>query len=136
MINRVARRFISTTSRVLAEAEAAGAESSQLRLNLAVPARALISDMEVARVTLPGRAGKFGVERNSPAMLAELKPGVVHVLHTSGSAEEFFVPGGFAFIHGDNRIDVSTPEGVRIEDIDAGESERSRAVRSQGPRDR
>jgi F0F1-type ATP synthase epsilon subunit len=122
MMNRVARRCISTTSRVLAEAEAAAADSSELRLNLAVPARALISDMEVARVTLPGRAGKFGVEKSSPPMVAELKPGVVHVLHTSGSEDEFFVPGGFAFIHGDNRIDVSTPEGVRLEDIDAGES--------------
>lgn len=120
-MNRVFRRAFSTTGRVLAEAEAAAAEATELRLNLAVPARALISGAEVARVTLPGRAGRFGVEKSSPSMLAELRPGVVNVIHLDGRSEDFFVPGGFAFVHGDNRIDVSTPEGVRVEDLDAGE---------------
>ncbi|KAA0147600.1 hypothetical protein FNF27_06287 [Cafeteria roenbergensis] len=129
-MNRVFRRAFSTTGRVLAEAEAAAAEATELRLNLAVPARALISGAEVARVTLPGRAGRFGVEKSSPSMLAELRPGVVNVIHLDGRSEDFFVPGGFAFVHGDNRIDVSTPEGVRVEDLDADRVREMAAISS------
>jgi len=120
-MNRVFRRAITTTTRVLAEAEPVTNVSAELRLNLAVPARALLDGVDVERVTLPGRAGRFGVEKSSPAMLAELRPGVVNVIHIDGRSEDFFVPGGFAFVHGDNRIDVSTPEGVRLDDIDSGE---------------
>jgi F0F1-type ATP synthase epsilon subunit len=118
----VVRRMFSTSVRALAEAEAGSSEAAtELRLNLSVPSRNLVSGAAVARVTLPGRAGTFGVEKSSPAMVSELRPGVVHVLGLDGSEQKFFIPGGFAFVHGDNRVDVSTSEGVRVEDIDAGE---------------
>jgi F0F1-type ATP synthase epsilon subunit len=69
-------------------------------------------------VTIPGRDGVMGVERNAPPLVAELKPGVVRVDFLDNTTEEVFVPGGFAFKHANNTMDISAPEGVKLEHID------------------
>ncbi len=63
-----------------------------MHLSLAVPSRVLVNNKPVARVTLPGRGGTFGVEKNMPPTVAELRPGVVLVEYEKGDKEEFFVP--------------------------------------------
>jgi F0F1-type ATP synthase epsilon subunit len=74
----------------------------------------------VKRVTVPGRDGSLGIEKNSPPLLTELKPGVVRVDYNDSTAsEEYFVPGGFAFKHANNVMDVSAPEGVKLDSVDA-----------------
>ena len=70
----------------------AGTVLDQLHLSLAVPSRVLVNNKPVARVTLPGRGGTFGVEKNMPPTVAELRPGVVLVEYEKGEKEEFFVP--------------------------------------------
>jgi len=56
--------------------------------------------------------------------VAELGPGVVRVDYLPDSAgatpasDEWFIPGGFAFKHADNSMDVSTIEGVRLDLVD------------------
>lgn len=100
-------------------AEAAAASSpSELTVNVAAPEGALVKGKVVTRVTLPGRAGVFGIEKNSPPMLSELRPGIIRVDHVDGSSEEFFVPGGFAFKHKRNHMDVSIPEAAKLDQID------------------
>lgn len=70
-------------------------------------------------MTVPGRDGALGIEKNSPPLLTELKPGVVRVdFNDSTASEEFFIPGGFAFKHANNTMDVSAPEGVKLDSID------------------
>ncbi len=89
-------------------------------MNFATPHRAFVVKKEVKRVTVPGRDGAMGIEKNSPPMLTELKPGLVRVdFNDSTPSEEFFVPGGFAFKHANNVMDVSAPEGVKLDSIDA-----------------
>ena len=89
-------------------------------MTFATPHRALVVKKEVKRVTVPGRDGAMGIEKNSPPMLTELKPGLVRVdFNDSTPSEEFFVPGGFAFKHANNVMDVSAPEGVKLDSIDA-----------------
>ncbi len=71
-------------------------------------------------MTVPGRDGALGIEKNSPPLLTELKPGVVRVDYNDSTAsEEYFVPGGFAFKHANNVMDVSAPEGVKLDSVDA-----------------
>ena len=91
---------------------------SELTVNVAAPEGALVNGKAVKRVTLPGRAGVFGIEKNSPPMLSELRPGLIRVDHMDGSFEEFFVPGGFAFKHKRNHMDVSCPEAAKLDQID------------------
>ena len=87
-------------------------------LTLALPNRSLVAKREVARVTLPGRDGVFGTEKNSPPVVAELAPGLVRVDYLDATSEEFFIPGGFAFKHANNSMDVSTVEGVKLDTVD------------------
>jgi F-type H+-transporting ATPase subunit delta len=93
---------------------------TELLLNFAIPHRSLVNKKEVKRVTVPGRDGALGLEKNSPPLLTELKPGVVRVDYNDSTAsEEYFVPGGFAFKHANNVMDVSAPEGVKLDSVDA-----------------
>lgn len=91
---------------------------AELQLNFAIPHRPLVNKKEIKRVTVPGRDGVLGIERNTPAMLTEMQPGVVRVDYMDNSTEEFFVPGGFTFKHPNNTIDISAPDGVKLESID------------------
>ena len=51
-------------------------------------------------------------------MLSELRPGVVHVEMEDGASEKYFIPGGFAFTHANGTLDISAPEGCKLDDID------------------
>jgi F0F1-type ATP synthase epsilon subunit len=115
----IARRLHSSALRAAEAAPAAASgKLAELTLNFAVPDRALVNKKEVKRVTVPGRDGALGLERNSPALLTEMRPGVIRVDFMDNSSEEFFVPGGFAFKHANNQMDISAPEGVKLEHID------------------
>ena len=127
-----AARFAGLVARPLARAlhasaaarkaeAAAGAVTGkleQLTLNFAIPHRAIVNRKEVKSVTIPGRDGAMGLERSSPPIVAELKPGVVRVDFLDNSTEEVFIPGGFAFKHANNMIYVSAPEAVKLEHVD------------------
>ena len=89
-----------------------------LKLNIAVPNTTLVSDAVVKRVTVPGRGGTFGVQQDSPTLLSELQPGVVHVDYLDGASKEYFVPGGFAFVHKGSKCSITVPEGVELDQID------------------
>lgn len=91
----------------------------EVLLNFALPHTSLVANKAVKRVTVPGRGGTYGIQAKSPPMLSELKPGVVLVDYGSDELERFVISGGFAFTHADGRVEVSAPEGVRIEDVDA-----------------
>ena len=111
----------------------------ELTLNFAIPHRAIVNKKEVKRVTVPGREGALGIERNSPPLLTELKPGVVRVdFNDSTASEEYFVPGGFAFKHANNVMDVSAPEGVKLDSVDpdalrAANAEATKALAAATP---
>lgn len=116
----VATRALSAASRRAATARyfSEQAVNTELRLNVAVPHTTLVADAEVKLVTMPARDGVMGIEKNSPPIIAELKPGMLRVDYLDGKVEEFFVPGGVAFNHDNNKCDISVPEGVSVEDID------------------
>lgn len=115
----VVRAFSSSALRAAEAAAPAAAASSELVLNFAVPSKPLVYKKAVKRVTLPGRDGAFGLEKNSPPMLSELKPGVVRVDYEDNTSEEHFIPGGFAFKHPNNVVDVSSPESLKLDQVDA-----------------
>lgn len=115
----VIRHFHSTALRAKeAPVAAVTGKLNELTLNFAVPHRAIVNRKEVKRVTFPGREGAMGIERNAPPIVSELRPGVVRVDHADGSIEEVFVPGGFAFKHANNTMDISSPEAVKLDSID------------------
>jgi hypothetical protein len=87
-----ASRVIAGVSRRAFATEAAPEKFDELKFSFAVPDRVLVDNKTVYRVTLPGRGGTMGVEKNMPPVVAELRPGVVLVEYDKGEKEEFFVP--------------------------------------------
>ena len=53
----------------------------------------------MAQVIIPGIDGEYGVTVNHVPTVAQLKPGVLQILHEEGEAEKYFVAGGFALTH-------------------------------------
>ena len=65
------------------------------------------------------REGEYGVNSEHVQIAAQLKPGVVQVLHEeNGEPEKYFVPGGYALTHEDSVTDVICPEAVKLDDLD------------------
>lgn len=135
------RSFTSTAAARAAVSPAAAKAGvlDELTLSLALPHRSLVANKAVLRVTVPGKDGVLGIEKNSPPLLSELKAGVIRVDYKDNTSEEFFVPGGFAFKHANNKMDVSAPEGVKLENVDvdvlrkeAGEAAKELAAAAPG----
>ncbi|CAN0122685.1 unnamed protein product, partial [Ectocarpus fasciculatus] len=73
------------------------------------------------QVIIPGSAGEYGVTAGHSPIVAELKPGVVQVVHEAGQEpENFFVSAGFALTHPTSVTDITAIEAVRVEEIDEG----------------
>ena len=93
-----------TAQRAFSDAPAAGAASS-VKLNFSLPYETIYDGVQVHSVILPGSAGEYGVTANHVPYVAQLKPGVVQILHdeaTSGEPEKYFVAGGYALTHEDS----------------------------------
>lgn len=113
------RRFFHSAAALRKEVAAAPAgKLAELTLNFASPNRAIVNKKEIKLVTVPGREGALGLEKNAPPMVSELRPGVVRVDYLDNTSEEVFIPGGFAFKHPNNSLDISAPEAVKLDTID------------------
>lgn len=90
-----ARRFLSSE---------AVATANKVSLTLSLPHETLYEKAEVHSVIIPGSAGEYGVTAGHVAYVAQLKPGVLQILHEEGSAEpeKYFVAGGYALTHEDS----------------------------------
>jgi F0F1-type ATP synthase epsilon subunit len=97
LFRRVAARSLST------EAAPASA-SSMVTLNFNVPHETIYKGASVYSVIIPGVEGEYGVTGGHVGYVAQLKPGVLQILHEEGSAdpEKYFVAGGYAMTHPDS----------------------------------
>lgn len=86
------------------EAAAAAGAPTKVKLNLCLPHETLYENAEVYSVILPGSAGEYGITANHVPYVAQLKPGVVQIMHEENSPEpeKYFVPGGYALTHEDS----------------------------------
>ena len=58
---------------------------TSMKLNFCTPHSAIYSGKEVAKVTLPGELGEFGVTVGHSPIISQLRPGVVSIEHTGVS---------------------------------------------------
>jgi len=77
-----------------------------VKLNLCLPHEAIYDGAEVYSIILPGLSGEYGVTANHVPYVAQLKAGVVQILHqettAAADAEKYFIPGGYALTHPDS----------------------------------
>lgn len=101
--------------------EAATEVATSVTLNFSVPYESIYSGTSVYQVIIPGVEGEYGVSAGHVPYVAQLKPGVLQIIHdegASGESEKYFVPGGYALTHPNSVTDIVCPEAVKLDDID------------------
>ena len=82
-----------------------------MTLNFNLPHETIYSGAKINQVIVPGAAGEYGVTADHVPLVAQLKPGVLQIMHEGTSeAEKYFVAGGFSITHA-NSITVSIDTG-------------------------
>jgi len=120
MLRHALRRLPSKTLIVHRAMSSTEAASGSMTLNFNLPHETIYSDAQVSQVIVPGAAGEFGVTADHVPLVAQLKPGVLQILHDGATdPEKYFVAGGYSVTHANSVTDISCPEAVKIEDIDA-----------------
>lgn len=96
------------------------ASASGMTLNFSLPTETIYEGAKVDQVIIPGAAGEYGVTADHVPVVAQMKPGVLQILHEGSSdPEKYFVAGGFSITHDNSVTDISCPEAVKIDDIDS-----------------
>jgi F-type H+-transporting ATPase subunit delta len=80
------------------------AASTMVKLNFSVPHETIYKAASVYSVIIPGVEGEYGVTANHVPYVAQLKPGVLQILHeeNTSESEKYFVAGGYALTHPDS----------------------------------
>ena len=102
--------------------EAAAEPATSVTLNFSVPSESIYSEASVYQVIIPGAEGEYGVSAGHVPYVAQLKPGVLQIVHdegASGESEKYFVPGGYALTHPNSVTDIVCPEAVKLDDLDS-----------------
>lgn len=78
--------------------------ATSVKLNFCLPHETVYDGASVYSVILPGAEGEYGITANHVPYVAQLKPGVMKILHEEGTSdpEKYFVAGGYAFTHADS----------------------------------
>lgn len=74
----------------------------------------LVDDQEVTQVNVSANSGDLGILASHVPSVEELRPGLLEVIDTAGS-KKWFVSGGFATIHPNNRLTVNAVEAYSLE---------------------
>jgi len=100
MFSRTARQVIRRTVARGFSSEASAAPTT-VTLNFALPHETIYDGASVYQVIIPGVEGEYGVTANHVPYVAQLKPGVLQILHeeVGGDTEKYFVAGGYALTH-------------------------------------
>jgi F-type H+-transporting ATPase subunit delta len=120
MLSRtVAKKVLPRTVQRAFSSEAS--ETTSVTLNFSVPYESIYNGASVFQVIIPGVEGEYGVTPHHVPYVAQLKPGVLQILHEEGNiaeSEKYFVAGGYALTHANSVTDVVCPEAVKLDDID------------------
>ena len=96
-MQRALRRLTPTIRRSFSTEESA---ASGMTFNFNLPHETIYSGAKVDQVIVPGAAGEYGVTADHVPLVAQLKPGVLQILHEGGGEpEKYFVAGGFSVTH-------------------------------------
>ncbi|TFK68698.1 epsilon subunit of F1F0-ATP synthase N-terminal domain-containing protein [Pluteus cervinus] len=91
--------------------------SDKLKLSLVLPHQAIYTSTDVVQVNLSAASGDMGILSNHVPSIEALKPGVVEVIEAAGGSKKFFVSGGFATVHPNNKLTINAVEGAPLEDF-------------------
>lgn len=80
--------------------------------------QAIYNSTEVTQVNIASSTGDMGILASHVPAVEELRPGVLEVVESSGS-KKWFVSGGFATVHPNNKLVVNAIEAYPLEQFSA-----------------
>ena len=99
-MNVAVRRAALAAPKIARRAMSSEALSASMTLNFNLPHESIYSGAKVSQVIVPGAAGEYGVTADHVPVVAQLKPGILQIIHEgSGEPEKYFVAGGFSLTH-------------------------------------
>ena len=100
MLQNTLLRRASAATPLLRRAMSTEAASGSMTLSFNLPHETIYSEAQVSQVIVPGAAGEYGVTADHVPLVAQLKPGVLQILHEGSSeVEKYFVAGGWSITH-------------------------------------
>ena len=110
MLSRTVRKVVPRFAARGFSSEASAEAATSVTLNFSVPHENIYNGAQVFQVIIPGVEGEYGVTPNHVPYVAQLKPGVLQILHEEGNladSEKYFVAGGYALTH-ENSVTVGS----------------------------
>ncbi|KAI9461317.1 epsilon subunit of F1F0-ATP synthase N-terminal domain-containing protein [Lactarius psammicola] len=112
--------------------------TDKIKLSLVLPHQAIFTSTDVVQVNLSAATGDMGILANHVPSIEPLRPGLVEVIESAGSSKKWFVSGGFATVHPNNKLTINAIEAAPLEDfsleaIRANLQEALKVLSSNGP---
>ncbi|KAF8639535.1 hypothetical protein AX17_001440 [Amanita inopinata Kibby_2008] len=93
--------------------------NDKLKLSLVLPHEALYTSTEVTQVNISAETGDMGILADHVPSIEAVRPGVVEIIESNGASKKFFVSGGFATVHPNNRLTINVVEAAPLENFSA-----------------
>ncbi|KAI0690520.1 epsilon subunit of F1F0-ATP synthase N-terminal domain-containing protein [Cytidiella melzeri] len=113
LVSAVGRR--ATRTLVDARRGYAEAVSDKIKLSLVLPHQAIFTSTDVVQVNLPAATGDMGILANHVPSIEAVRPGVVEVVESGNASKKFFVSGGFATVHPNNKLTINVIEAAALD---------------------
>ncbi|KAF4567621.1 delta subunit of the central stalk of mitochondrial F1F0 ATP synthase, atp16 [Pleurotus pulmonarius] len=91
--------------------------SDKIKLSLVLPHQAIFTSTEVVQVNISAATGDMGILANHVPSIEPLRPGVIEVVESAGGSKKWFVSGGFATVHPNNKLTINAVEAAPLEDF-------------------
>ncbi|KAL6310397.1 epsilon subunit of F1F0-ATP synthase N-terminal domain-containing protein [Sparassis latifolia] len=119
-----ALRLVSSAARRSTKTFATGrrgyAEAAdKIKLSLVLPHESMFSSTDVVQVNISAATGDMGILANHVPSIEPLRPGVVEVIESSNASKKWFVSGGFATVHPNNKLTINAVEAASLDSFSA-----------------
>ncbi|KAJ3475800.1 hypothetical protein NLI96_g5829 [Meripilus lineatus] len=115
-----ALRLVSSAARRAPKAFTLGrrgyAEATdKIKLSLVLPHQSIFSSADVVQVNLSAATGDMGILANHVPSIEPLRPGVIEVIESGNTSKKWFVSGGFATVHPNNKLTINVVEAAPLD---------------------
>ncbi|KAI0645932.1 epsilon subunit of F1F0-ATP synthase N-terminal domain-containing protein [Trametes maxima] len=95
------------------------AAADKIKLSLVLPHQAIFTSADVVQVNLAAATGDMGILANHAPTIEPLRPGVVEIVESGKGSQKWFVSGGFATVHPNNKLTINAVEAAPLESFSA-----------------
>ncbi|KAI0744221.1 epsilon subunit of F1F0-ATP synthase N-terminal domain-containing protein [Daedaleopsis nitida] len=93
--------------------------ADKISLSLVLPHQSIFSSADVVQVNLAAATGDMGILANHAPTIEPLRPGVVEVIESGNPSKKWFVSGGFATVHPNNKLTINAVEAAPLDAFSA-----------------